>query len=236
MPEHQVVSREEWLAQRVKLLAEEKELTHRRDALSRRRRELPWVKIDDYVFEGREGKVRLSELFRGKSQLIVFHLMFHPDWNAACKSCSFWADNFERIIVHLRGRDTNLVAVSRAPIAKIEAHRKRMGWTFEWVSCGAAGQFNHDFGAYLTKDDIAKGGNNVNYGTVRFTIEDVPTLSVFYKDADGGLYHTYSTYSRGLDMLNGAYHLLDIVPKGRDEDKLPYHMDWLRLRDEYVTT
>jgi predicted dithiol-disulfide oxidoreductase (DUF899 family) len=236
MPEHQVVSREEWLAQRVKLLAEEKELTHRRDALSRRRRELPWVKIDDYVFEGREGKVRLSELFRGKSQLIVFHLMFHPDWNAACKSCSFWADNFERIIVHLRGRDTNLIAVSRAPIAKIEAHRKRMGWTFEWVSCGAAGQFNHDFGAYLTKDDIAKGGNNVNYGTVRFTIEDVPTLSVFYKDADGGLYHTYSTYSRGLDMLNGAYHLLDIVPKGRDEDKLPYHMDWLRLRDEYVTT
>lgn len=145
MPDHQIVSREEWLAQRVKLLAEEKELTHRRDALSRHRRELPWVKIDDYVFEGRDGNVRLSELFRGKSQLIVFHLMFHPDWKAACKSCSFWADNFERIIVHLRGRDTNLVAVSRAPIAKIEAHRKRMGWTFEWVSCGADGQFNHDF-------------------------------------------------------------------------------------------
>jgi predicted dithiol-disulfide oxidoreductase (DUF899 family) len=236
MPDHPIVSREEWLAQRTKLLAEEKELTHRRDALSRHRRELPWVKIDDYAFEGRDGKVRLSELFRGKSQLIVFHLMFHPDWNAACKSCSFWADNFERIIVHLRGRDTNLVAVSRAPIAKIEAHRRRMGWTFEWVSCGADGQFNHDFGAYLTKDDIARGGHNVNYGTVRFTIEDVPALSVFYKDGDGGLYHTYSTYSRGLDMLNGAYHLLDIVPKGRDEEKLPYHMDWLRLRDEYATT
>ncbi len=162
MPDHQVVSREEWLAQRIKLLAEEKELTHRRDALNRHRRELPWVKTDDYAFEGRDGKVRL-----------------------------------------------------------------RMGRTFEWVSCGADGQF---------KDDIAKGGNNANYGTVRFTIEDLPALSVFYEDADGSLYHTYSTYSRGLDMLNGAYHLLDIVPKGRDEEKLPYHMDLVRLRDEYVTT
>jgi predicted dithiol-disulfide oxidoreductase (DUF899 family) len=234
MMSHPIVSREEWLAARIKHLAEEKEFTRRRDELSRRRRELPWVKIDDYAFDSRTGKVRLSDLFRGKSQLIVYHLMFHPDWNDACKSCSFWADNFERIVIHLRGRDVNLAAVSRAPVEKIEAFKKRMGWTFEWVSCGADGVFNHDFGAYLSKGDLAKEGNNSNYGTRRFNIEDVPVVSVFCKDADGGLYHTYSTYSRGLDMLNGAYHYLDIVPKGRDEDKLGYHMEWVRLRDNYA--
>jgi predicted dithiol-disulfide oxidoreductase (DUF899 family) len=231
---HPVVSREEWLAARIKHLAEEKEFTRRRDELSRRRRELPWVKIGDYVFDGRAGKVKLSDLFRGKSQLIIYHLMFHPDWESACKSCSFWADNFERVVIHLRGRDVNLAAVSRAPIEKIEAFRTRMGWTFEWVSCGAEGIFNHDFGAYLTKEEIAKGGNNSNYGTRRFTIEDVPVISVFFKDEDGVLYHTYSCYSRGLDMLNGSYHYLDIAPKGRDEGKLTYHMVWVRLRDEYA--
>jgi predicted dithiol-disulfide oxidoreductase (DUF899 family) len=233
MPDHQIVSREEWTAARIALLAEEKEFTRRRDALSRRRRELPWVRITDYVFDGPGGKVRLSDLFRGKSQLIVFHFMFHPDWNAGCKSCSFWADNFERAVIHLRGRDVNLAVVSRAPIAKIEAFKKRMGWTFEWVSCDADGVFNHDFGAYLNKADLAREGNNMNYGSGRFTSEDVPAISVFSKDADGGLYHTYSTYSRGLDMLNGAYHYLDIAPKGRDEEKLKYHMEWVRLRDEY---
>ena len=134
MSNHPIVSREEWLAARINHLAQEKEFTRRRDELSRRRRELPWVKIDDYVFDGPAGKVRLSELFRGKSQLIIYHLMFHPDWKEACKSCSFWADNFERMVVHLRGRDANLAAVSRAPVDKIEAFRKRMGWTFEWVS------------------------------------------------------------------------------------------------------
>jgi predicted dithiol-disulfide oxidoreductase (DUF899 family) len=231
---HPVVSREQWLAARIKHLAEEKEFTRRRDELNRRRRELPWVKIDDYVFDGPVGKVNLSDLFRGKSQLIIYHLMFHPDWESACKSCSFWADNFERVVIHLRGRDVNLAAVSRAPIEKLEAFRTRMGWTFEWVSCGAEGIFNHDFGAYLTKEEIAKGGNNSNYGTRRFTIEDVPVISVFFKDEDGVLYHTYSCYSRGLDMLNGAYHYLDIAPKGRDEDKLTYHMEWVRLRDEYA--
>jgi predicted dithiol-disulfide oxidoreductase (DUF899 family) len=234
MTNHAVVSREEWLAARIKLLAEEKEFTRRRDELSRHRRELPWVKIDDYIFEGPAGKVPLSDLFRGKSQLIIYHLMFHPDWDLACKSCSFWADNFERVVVHLRGRDVNLAAVSRAPVQKIEAFKQRMGWTFEWVSCGVDGKFNHDFGAYLTKEEIAAGGNNSNYGTRRFTIQDVPAISVFGKDADGTLYHAYSTYSRGLDMLNGAYHYLDLVPKGRDEDKLAYHMEWVRLRDDYA--
>jgi len=235
MSHHQVVSRDEWLTARVQLLAEEKEFTRRRDELTRHCRELPWVRIEDYVFDGPGGKVRLSDLFRGKSQLIIYHFMFHPDWDVGCKSCSFWADNYERVVAHLRARDTNLAAVSRAPVAKIEASRKRIGWTFEWVSCGADGVFNHDFGAYLTKDDLAKQGNNTNYGTRRFTIEDVPAISVFAKDQDGGLYHTYSTYSRGLDMFNGAYHYLDIVPKGRDEEKLKYHMDWVRLRDEYGT-
>jgi predicted dithiol-disulfide oxidoreductase (DUF899 family) len=234
MSNHPIVSREEWLAARIKHLAQEKEFTRMRDELSRRRRELPWVKIDDYVFDGPTGKVKLSELFRGKSQLIIYHLMFHPDWKEACKSCSFWADNFERVVIHLRGRDANLAAVSRAPVDKIEAFKKRMGWTFEWVSCGADGVFNHDFGAYLTKEDLAKEGNNSNYGTRRFTIEDVPAISVFCKDAAGGLYHTYSTYSRGLDMLNGAYHYLDIAPKGRDEEDLKYHMEWVRLRDDYA--
>ena len=233
MPNHQVVSREEWLAARVKLLAEEKEFTRGRDALTRHCRDLPWVRIEDYVFDGSGGKVRLSDLFHGKSQLVIYHFMFHPDWDVGCKSCSYWADNYERVVVHLRARDTNLVAVSRAPLAKIEAFRKRMGWTFEWVSCGGDGAFNRELGAYLSKEDLKKQGNNSNYGTRRFDMEDVPVISVFFRDADGKLYHTYSTYSRGLDMLNGAYHYLDLTPKGRDEAALPYHMDWVRLRDEY---
>ena len=230
---NQVVSREEWLAARVKLLVQEKEFTRRRDELSRRRRELPWVRIDDYRFDGADGPVRLSDLFRGRSQLIVYHFMFHPDWTAGCKSCAFWADNYDRVVVHLRGRDTNLVAVSRAPMAKLAAFRQRMGWSFEWVSCGADGVFNHDFGAYATAEELARDGNNYNYGTRRLPMADLPAISVFYRNSDGGLYHTYSTYSRGLDMFNGAYHYLDIVPKGRDEDGLKYHMDWVRLRDEY---
>jgi predicted dithiol-disulfide oxidoreductase (DUF899 family) len=233
MAAHRIVSRDEWLKERVKHLASEKAFTRARDALSAERRNLPWVRIEDYIFDGPSGKVRLGELFRGKSQLIVYHLMFHPDWNAACKSCSFWADNFERIGVHLRARDTNIVAVSRAPLAKIEAFKRRMGWTFEWVSCGSDGAFNRDFGAYLSKEDLKKEGNNSNYGTRRFDIEDVPVVSVFFRDPDGTIYHTYSTYSRGLDMVNGAYHYLDLTPKGRDEAALPYHMDWVRLRDEY---
>jgi predicted dithiol-disulfide oxidoreductase (DUF899 family) len=229
----QTVSREEWLAKRKVLLEQEKALTHARDAVSAARRALPRVRIDDYVFEGSQGPVRLSQLFHGKSQLIIYHLMFDPDWQAACKSCSFWADNFERIIVHLRARDANLAAVSRAPFAKLDAFKRRMGWSFEWVSCGADGKFNRDFGAYLTPEDLARPGNNTNYGTLRFSIPDVPAISVFERDGEGRLYHTYSTYSRGLDMLNGAYHYLDLLPKGRDEAGLAHHMSWVRLRDEY---
>ena len=229
----QVVTHGEWLAERKRLLAEEKSFTKARDRLSAARQALPWEKIEDYVFAGPRGEVRLSDLFRGRSQLILYHLMFHPDWNAACKSCSFWADNFERIIVHLNARDTNLAAVSRAPVEKLEAFKRRLGWSFEWVSCGTAGAFNRDFGTAFTPEEAQHSGANYNYGTVHFGMEDAPGLSVFAKDEASALYHTYSTYSRGLDMLNAAYHYLDIVPKGRDEEGLRPHMAWLRLRDEY---
>ena len=234
MTDHAVVSRDEWLAARQALLADEKDFNRARDRLSGARQALPWVRIGDYVFAGSSGPVRLSALFRGRSQLVIYHLMFHPDWQAACKSCSFWADNFERIIVHLNARDTNLAAVSRAPPAKLDAFKQRMGWSFEWVSCGSDGAFNRDFGTYFTADDLRQSGPNYNYGSTRFGMEDAPGLSIFAKDETGALYHTYSTYSRGLDMLNGAYHYLDIVPKGRDEEGLKPHMAWLRLRDEYA--
>jgi predicted dithiol-disulfide oxidoreductase (DUF899 family) len=233
MTTHQTVSRDQWLKARVDLLAKEKAFTKLRDQLSADRRALPWVKVEDYVFEGPSGKVQLSDLFRGKSQLIIYHLMFNPTWESACKSCSFWADNFANIIVHLNARDTNLAAVSRAPLAKIEGFKKRMGWQFEWVTCGADGAFNHDFGTALTREEIDRPDKNYNYGSTHFGGEDAPGISIFYKDADGGLYHTYSCYSRGLDMLNGAYHYLDIVPKGRDEEGLKPHMQWVRLHDEY---
>jgi predicted dithiol-disulfide oxidoreductase (DUF899 family) len=232
MTTHRVATHEEWLAARKRLLAEEKAFTQARDRLSAARRELPWERIEDYAFAGPQGVVRLSDLFRGRSQLIVYHLMFHPEWNAACKSCSFWADNFERVIVHLNARDTNLAAVSRAPVEKLEAFKRRMGWSFEWVSCGAAGGFNRDFGTAFTAEEVKAPGANYNYGTIHFGIEDAPGLSVFAKDTAGALYHSYSTYSRGLDMLNVAYHYLDIVPKGRDEAP-PHQMAWVRLRDEY---
>ena len=230
MTKPRIVSREDWLAERVKLLEAEKAFTRARDALTAQQRSLPWVKIKDYTFEGPSGPVKLSELFRGASQLIVYHFMFHPDWASGCKSCSYWADNYERIVPHLRARDTNLVAISRAPMAKLAAFKKRLGWTFEWVSDGAGGGFNKDFGA---KADLSEPGNNSNFGTRRFPVEDIPGISVFARDAKGSLYHTYSTFSRGLDMFNGAYHYLDIVPKGRDEAELEHHMSWVRLRDEY---
>jgi len=234
MAMHQTASREDWLVARKNLLAKEKEFTKLRDQLSEARRALPWVKIDNYVFDGPSGKMRLSDLFHGRHQLVIYHLMFHPDWSAACKSCSFWADNFDNITTHLKARDVSMAAVSRAPIAKLVAFKERMGWHFAWVSCGTDGKFAHDFGVNFTPDELKREDKNYNYGSMRFTIEDAPGLSVFYKDDDGGLFHTYSCYSRGLDMLNVAYHYLDIVPKGRDEASLKYHMDWVKLHDEYA--
>jgi predicted dithiol-disulfide oxidoreductase (DUF899 family) len=228
-----IVSQTEWLKAREELLAQEKKFTKERDALSRQRREMPWVEVTKpYRFETSEGKKSLADLFAGKSQLIVYHFMFHPDWTAGCKSCSFWADNYNGTLDHLAARDTAMVAISRAPLAKLEAFRQRMGWRFPWAS--AIGEdFNHDFGVSFTKDEIASKEKLYNYGTRAFGIEDAPGISVFAKDASGKIFHTYSCYSRGLDMLNGAYHLLDLTPKGRDEATLSHAMSWVRLHDEY---
>jgi len=228
-----IVSQTEWLKAREELLAQEKKFTKERDALSRQRREMPWVEVTKpYQFETPDGKKSLADLFAGKSQLIVYHFMFHPDWTAGCKSCSFWADNYNGTLDHLAARDTAMVAISRAPLAKLKAFKQRMGWQFPWVS--AIGEdFTHDFGVSFTKDEIDSKEKLYNYGTRAFGIEDAPGISVFAKDASGKIFHTYSCYSRGLDMLNGAYHLLDLTPKGRDEANLSHAMSWVRLHDEY---
>jgi predicted dithiol-disulfide oxidoreductase (DUF899 family) len=227
----QIASKQDWTAARVAFLEKEKAFTRARDELSAARRALPWEKVEtSYVFDGADGKVSLGDLFRGRSQLIVYHFMFGPDWEAGCKSCSFWADNFERIVIHLNARDTNLVAIARAPYPRLAAYRERMGWTFEWVS-SFGNSFNHDFAVSFTPEDLAKGANTYNFGTQKFGIDEAPGISVFASE-NGAVYHTYSTYARGLDMLNGAYHLLDIVPKGRDESETG-NMGWLRRHDEY---
>jgi predicted dithiol-disulfide oxidoreductase (DUF899 family) len=233
MQPHPIVSREQWIEARKAHMAREKEFTRARDALSEARRSLPWVKVDkDYVFEGPAGKLTLAELFKGRPQLVVQHVMFKPDWDAACKSCSFWVDGFERMVPHLAARDTTMVAISLAPIAKLEAFKKRMGWTFDWYSSGS-NAFNHDYGVTFSRDEIDKGEKKYNFGTTPFYGEELPGISVFYRDEAGNIFHTYSCYARGLDMMNAAYHYLDLTPLGRHEDGLPYPMDWVRLRDQY---
>jgi len=233
MSNHKVVSRNEWLAARKQHLSKEKEFTRLRDQLSAERREMPWVKVEKpYVFDGANGKENLSQLFQARSQLIVYHFMFHPSWNEGCPSCSFWADNFNAIIVHLNHRDVTMVAVSKAPFDKLAAYKKRMGWTFKWVS-SLSSDFNHDYQVSFTAEEMHKGEMYYNYTTTKFPVEEAPGISVFYQDEAGGIFHTYSSYARGLDMLNGAYHYLDLVPKGRDEDNLSYPMEWLRRHDKY---
>jgi predicted dithiol-disulfide oxidoreductase (DUF899 family) len=231
--QHKVVSGEEWLAARRGFLVKEKEFTRLRDELSRQRRELPWVKVDKaYVFDGPDGKQSLSDLFAGRGQLIVYHFMFGPDWKEGCPSCSFWADNYNGVVTHLAHRDVSLVAISRAPLEKLEAYKKRMGWSFKWLS-SLGNDFNRDFAVSFTPDELKEGGNNYNFATTRFSGEEAPGASVFVRGEDGGIYRSYSCYARGLDMLNGAYHLLDLVPKGRDEQGLPYPMAWVRRHDKY---
>ena len=233
MHQHKIVSREEWIAARKALMAGEKELTRAREALSRQRRELPWVKVDKtYLFDGPNGKVTLGDLFKGRPQLVVQHIMFAPEWDAACKSCSFWADGFERMVPHLAARDTTMVAVSRAPVTKLDAFKQRMGWTFDWVASGD-GDFNYDYGVTFTRDQIDKGEAKYNFGATPPYGEELPGISVFYRDESGSVFHTYSTFARGLDMMNAAYHYLDLTPLGRHEEGLPYPMDWVRLRDQY---
>ena len=231
MTAHSIASHQDWTAARRAFLEKEKAFTHARDELSAARRALPWEKVEqNYLFEDERGSVGLADLFRGKSQLVVYHFMFGPDWEAGCKSCTFWADNFERNAIHLNARDASLVLVSRAPIDKLLAYRKRMGWTLEWVS-SLNNSFNRDF-AVSFPDERERAGNNYNFGTIHFDGEEAPGLSVFAKD-NGAVFHTYSTYARGLDMLNSGYQLLDLTPKGRDEDSLDFSMAWLRRRDEY---
>jgi predicted dithiol-disulfide oxidoreductase (DUF899 family) len=226
-----VVSRKDWLAARKSLLSKEKKFTRLRDQLSKERRQLPWVKVDkDYVFDGPEGKETLLELFDGRSQLIVYHFMFGPDWDAGCKHCSFWADNFDRIIVHLNHRDVTMVAASRAPWGKLEKYKKRMGWNFKWVSSGNT-DFNFDYHVSFTPEEEAKKKAFFNYKIQDPESSDREGASVFFKDAKGNVFHTYSTYARGIDMVNAAYHYLDLVPKGRDEGKSG--PSWLCRHDEY---
>jgi predicted dithiol-disulfide oxidoreductase (DUF899 family) len=206
MQPHTVVSREEWIAARKAHLAHEKEYTRARERLSEERRALPWVKVDkDYVFDGPKGKVTLGDLFNGRRQLVVQHVMFAPDWNEACKSCSFWADGFERMIPHLAARDTAMVAISRAPQEKLAAFKQRMGWTFDWLSSGA-NDFNYDYAVSFTPEQIEAGGN-YNFGTSGFGGEEAPGISVFYRDEAGSIFHTYSCFARGLDMMNAALSL-----------------------------
>lgn len=230
-----VVSREEWRQARQALLVKEKELTRQRDELARQRRQLPWVEVDkSYVFDAPEGKKSLADLFAGKSQLLVYHFMFGPEWEEGCPSCSLVSDHIDGANWHLPQRDVRLLAVSRAPLAKLQRFKQRMGWRFEWVS-SFGNDFNFDFGVSFPKEDVAKGQVNYNYGVApAYGTEDHPGLSAFYKDAAGTVFHTYSTYARGLDTLVGAYNLLDLAPKGRAEDGLSFTMEWVRHHDRYA--
>jgi len=233
MTTHRIVSREEWIGARLEHLAREKEFTRLRDQLSRERRDLPWVKVDKaYVFAGPRGPESLADLFERRSQLVVQHFMFDPSWDEGCKSCSFWVDNFDGIVVHLNHRDVSFALVSRAPIATLEAYKNRMGWSVRWVS-SLSNDFNRDYHVSFTPEELERGQAYYNYANGSFPVPEAPGISVFYKEADGAIYHTYSCYARGLDMLNGAYHLLDLVPRGRDEAALSHSMEWLRHHDRY---
>ncbi|HEU5327938.1 MAG TPA: thioredoxin family protein [Thermomicrobiales bacterium] len=239
MVAHKVVAHDAWVAARKQHLAKEKEFTHLRDQLSRERRALPWERVaKDYTFAGAHGQVSLRDLFAGRSQLVVYHAMFNPDtagpqtpWtaDAACFTCSWWMDNFNGITVHLNHRDITLVAVSRAPYPALAAYKQRMGWAFPWYS-SAGSDFNFDYHVSLTPEELRAGQAEYNYRREAASMAELPGISVFLNDADE-IYHTYSTYARGLDMLNVAYHYMDLVPKGRDESIAG--IGWLRRHDEY---
>lgn len=240
MSEHKVVSHEAWLAARKKHLAKEKEFTRLRDQLSRERRELPWELVEkDYSFEGEKGTQSLADLFEGRAQLVIYHAMFNPEtagpsttWTeeAPCFSCSFWMDNFNGITVHLNHRDITMAAVSMASYPNLAAYKRRMGWTFPWYS-SVGSDFNFDYRVSFTPEELKAEKVEYNYRLNRFPMSEAPGISVFLKE-DGRIFHTYSTYARGLDMLNVAYHYMDLVPKGRDEGDLG-QAGWVRRRDEY---
>jgi predicted dithiol-disulfide oxidoreductase (DUF899 family) len=230
---HQIVSKNEWIEARKVLLQKEKEFTKLRDQLSKQRRDLPWVEVDkEYVFDGPNGKETLSELFDGRSQLIVYHFMYDPNWDVGCPSCSFWADNFNDIIVHLNQRDVTMIAVSRAPYNKIDAYKKRLSWNFKWVSSFNT-DFNRDYYVSFTSEELEKKEGFYNFTIQDPSVSELPGVSVFYEDQAGKIFHTYSAYSRGIDILNNTYNYLDLVPKGRDEDDYEFSMKWVRRHDEY---
>jgi predicted dithiol-disulfide oxidoreductase (DUF899 family) len=234
MTEHKVVSEADWLAARSELLAKEKEFTRQRDALSAERRKMPWVKVEkNYVFDTASGKKTLADLFGGKSQLIVYHFMLGPGWAEGCKSCSYLGDHFDGALVHLAHRDVTLMAISRAPWPEIQAFQKRMGWRFPWASSYGS-DFNFDYNVSFTKDEMASGKVYYNYAETEFPSEEGPGASVFYKGPDGSVFHTYSAYARGLDILVGTYNFLDLTPKGRDEAGLKHTMAWVRHHDKYM--
>jgi predicted dithiol-disulfide oxidoreductase (DUF899 family) len=233
--DHKIVSQKEWISARKELLKIEKECTRLSDQLSAERRKLPWVKIEKkYVFDAPGGKLTLADLFAGRNQLVIQHFMFGPDWQEGCPSCSFMADHTDGTLPHLAARDVTMVAVSRAPMAKIATFKKRMGWHFQWVSSYGS-DFNHDFHVTFTEEELASGKVNYNFTMQEFPSEEAPGISVFYKDASGDVFHTYSTYGRGVDVLMGTYRVLDLVPKGRDEDRLSFSMEWVRHHDKYGT-
>ena len=230
--EHTVVPHDEWIGARKAFLVREKEFARQREALARDRRDLPWEAVTkEYVFDGPDGKRTLRDLFEGCGQLVVYHFMFPPDWDAGCEHCSFWADSFNGTPVHLRARDVSFAAISRAPIGKIAAYKQRMGWSFPWVSAGETA-FGSDFGAAFTSGQVASHAPVYNYGSEP-GLEDREGISVFTRDEGGRVFHTYSTYARGIDMMNAAYQFLDLVPKGRDEPADGDPQFWVRRHDEY---
>jgi predicted dithiol-disulfide oxidoreductase (DUF899 family) len=231
--QHEVVDHDRWIEARKELMTREKELTRLREDLAERRRALPWEAVTkEYVFEGPTGKVTLADLFDGRRQLVVYHFMFDPTWDAGCPSCSFWADNFDGAPIHLRARDVSFVAISRPPSAQITAYKQRMGWGFPWVSSSGS-DFNYDFHVSFTAASLSDGTAVYNYGSTDPDIEDREGLSVFVKNGPAEVFHTYSAYARGIDMVNGTYQFLDLVPGGRDEPGDSFKQFWVRRHDEY---
>lgn len=232
---HPVVSHEQWLTKRRELLRKEKELTRLHDQLAAERRDLPWERIEkNYLFDAPGGKVRLADLFDGRSQLAIYHFMFGPDWQEGCPSCSYVSDHIDAALLHLGARDVTVAMVSRAPLPKLQAFKKRLGWRFNWVSSHDT-DFNADFHVSFTQAQMAQGKVDYNYTLQEFPSDEAPGLSVFYKTPAGEIFHTYSTFGRGLESLLGTYMLLDLVPKGRDEDDLSFPMAWVRYHDRYGT-
>ena len=233
--EHKVVSGKKWIAARKALLVKEKKFNRLRDELNRQRRSLPWEKVDkEYAFDGPNGKETLAELFDGKSQLLIYHFMFGPDWKEGCPHCSFWADHFDSVNIHIGQRDTALAVVSRAPLTAIEPFKQRMGWRFKWLSSFNTA-FNFDFNVSFTPEQVKSGVLPYNYGKYKRKIDEKEGVSAFYRAKNGDIYHTYSSYERGIDLMNTTYNFLDLTAKGRDENP-DAPQDWVRYHDQYNTS